>query len=769
MSPAEFPEAGDHRHAPTNGHHEVSAPADRSDPALEPTGELLPQSAENFISWLQETGLSSRLAVSEGDSSVDEAAQSAIESRYGHRPSLAHALVESFQADVQAGRVTTLPVDDTIVGIKELGRGGMGTVYASVLDDADAMQAHTAEFVRSLAGSRSLPDTTLDALQSQVNENIAAIAGTTRLVATKLIQGKPTVDRSMREFWKQLRHQAAIPVPRVLGGSIQAEQAVFHMEHLAGYTLSSLLKVHGLREAVPPRLAADVAALTSLGAYHIANAHLLHRDYKPENVFVLDDGSIRILDLGLAKSVTDESMQLTADGSMLGTANYMAPEVARGQQNVTPKADVFSLGVMYAELFSGRLPYLSKNAKVVETLLLRQHMSADDEAESIHVPTRSDDVREQRFAKAIEQFVGRMIHPDPEQRPDMDEVAHFFHENSRYGNLSFAEYANPHSFPLLRLPLPEAEEVTAGQSERDYPVDSAYRTPAAMWTSLQNSSVESADYDFLDQPQYGHAKEVLSERLSTRSKLALLVGGTALLTLPVVMYYSGERPQPKPTGKPKPGLVEPADTPVVPPAVAEKAPVPEEIVVQSPVSVDYVRSGENSAITSLESLRFAADDMEVKLVGNDLLFVRNDSGALTAFYCALTADQLTKIRTILQPDTTDLQPVQTHNPHELGAGFVTQDGHMLLQIPYVGETCLAPDGQVVWSGFMNRDRDQHISHLREFIAQYYPKAFANGFDAVADLPVALENDRLVNGSGDLDARRVSQIRWQHLLKTVAQK
>src|SRR5205807_6989436 len=92
-------------------------------------------------------------------------------------------------------------------------------------------------------------------------------------------------------------------------------------------------------------------------------AGIIHRDIKPENVIVRKDGYVKVLDFGLARLMRDtgvetESLDSTNPGRILGTARYMSPEQARGENAAAP-SDVFSLGLIFYEMATSRHPFPS--------------------------------------------------------------------------------------------------------------------------------------------------------------------------------------------------------------------------------------------------------------------------------------------------------------------------------------------------------------------------------------------------------------------------
>ena len=134
------------------------------------------------------------------------------------------------------------------------------------------------------------------------------------------------------------------------------------LEYVAGGSLAARLD----GSPRPPRAAAE---LIESVARAIGEAHrrgVVHRDLKPGNVLIAADGTPKIADFGLAKSL-DAQSHLTATESILGSPSYMAPEQAEGHAStVGPAADVYALGAMLYELLTGRPPF--RGVSVLQTL-----------------------------------------------------------------------------------------------------------------------------------------------------------------------------------------------------------------------------------------------------------------------------------------------------------------------------------------------------------------------------------------------------------------
>jgi len=180
-----------------------------------------------------------------------------------------------------------------------------------------------------------------------------------RFVALKFISAKQVDDSTAKRFFREARAASALNHPNIITihDIGEAETGRFiAMELVEGRTLRALA---GLSLEELYRTGAQVAK--ALGAAHAAG--IVHRDIKPQNIMVREDGYVKVLDFGLARMGPvgiDESetatTELTAAGTILGTLRYMSPEQARGESAAAP-ADIFSLGIVLYELATGRHPF----------------------------------------------------------------------------------------------------------------------------------------------------------------------------------------------------------------------------------------------------------------------------------------------------------------------------------------------------------------------------------------------------------------------------
>ena len=179
------------------------------------------------------------------------------------------------------------------------------------------------------------------------------------------------------------------------------------MELVRGQSGAEILRDEGSLD-VRDALSIVVQALRGLEYAH--RNGVVHRDVKPGNLLRGDDGVVKLADFGIAKAFSEES-SITQVGSVLGTAAYLAPEQAAGEQ-AGPAADLYGLGVVAYQLLSGRLPY---EAQSLTELALKQQRE---------LPPRLDELNPD-VSPQLAMAVDRALALDPRQRPaSADDLRH---------------------------------------------------------------------------------------------------------------------------------------------------------------------------------------------------------------------------------------------------------------------------------------------------------------------------------------------------------
>jgi eukaryotic-like serine/threonine-protein kinase len=175
-----------------------------------------------------------------------------------------------------------------------------------------------------------------------------------RRVAIKILDGRHANDAQFIErFRREAKNAAALNHPNIVSiyDRGNAEDTYYiAMEFLDGRTLKELIVGHG---AAPVRVAIEYARQI-LSALRFAHRHgIVHRDIKPHNVLVDGDGRVKVTDFGIARA---GASQMTETGSIVGTAQYLSPEQAKGGE-VDQRSDLYSLGVVLYELLTGKTPF----------------------------------------------------------------------------------------------------------------------------------------------------------------------------------------------------------------------------------------------------------------------------------------------------------------------------------------------------------------------------------------------------------------------------
>jgi eukaryotic-like serine/threonine-protein kinase len=203
-----------------------------------------------------------------------------------------------------------------------------------------------------------------------------------RQVAIKLMHREIAADADQLErFRREARAVAQLNHPHVVGvidageAPPPEEQTGFGepvampyivFEYVEGETLKDRIRRLG-RLPIPEAVAYAIEIARALQAAH--DRRIVHRDVKPQNVLIDEEGTAKVTDFGIARSLTEEG--LTADGRVLGTTDYVSPEQALGH-DVGPQSDLYSLGIVLYEMLTGDVPFHGENQVAVAMKHVRE-------------------------------------------------------------------------------------------------------------------------------------------------------------------------------------------------------------------------------------------------------------------------------------------------------------------------------------------------------------------------------------------------------------
>ena len=224
-----------------------------------------------------------------------------------------------------------------------------------------------------------------------------------RTVAVKILHRQYENDTEfIGRFQREAKAAARITHPNIVNvfdvGVAEGRHYIV-MEYVPGRTLKERIKEEG---PVPAVQALEIARqiASALAQAHANN--LVHCDIKPHNILVMPDGNVKVADFGIARAVTESTM--TYNDNIMGSVHYFSPEQARGTI-ITPKSDVYSLGVVLYEMLTGRIPFDGNTA----VSIARKHLEEEPQPIRSIVPN---------IPPVVEALVTRMMAKEPALRPD---------------------------------------------------------------------------------------------------------------------------------------------------------------------------------------------------------------------------------------------------------------------------------------------------------------------------------------------------------------
>ena len=193
-----------------------------------------------------------------------------------------------------------------------------------------------------------------------------------RDVAIKVLRGDLSDDEKfVRRFRREAQNASLLNHPNIVQiYDVGEDDGNFYivMEYIKGQTLKQLIKKRG---KLTPAETVDIISQLTDGLAHAHDSYIIHRDIKPQNIMILEDGMVKITDFGIAMALN--ASDLTQTNSVMGSVHYLPPEQASGKGS-TIKSDIYSLGILMYEMLAGTMPFKGETAVEIAMKHLKNPM-----------------------------------------------------------------------------------------------------------------------------------------------------------------------------------------------------------------------------------------------------------------------------------------------------------------------------------------------------------------------------------------------------------
>ena len=427
---------------------------------------------------------------------------------------------------------------------KMLGHGGMGAVYLvrhNVLDTLFAIKV-------------------LSPAAVQMNGNF--------------------VDRFIREgkLACKIRHPNLIAVHDA-GRNPEHDLYYIVMDYVSGGSVRDLLNKESRLDPEPALKIIIQVASALCAAY---DNHLVHRDIKPDNIMFASDGTVKLADLGLAKSIDDHDSSLTVTAAVFGTPAYMSPEQALDSGKVDIRADIYSLGIVFYEILAGQRPYNGGSSMAVLAQVLAETDVPDIRKIRPRIPAELAELISAMTAKKL----AKRIQTPAEllRRLENIRIPADWNESAVQPAQRSDLAADSPDDPMVTVPTipPSQFQTTASAGRQEKTLAARRGAPAAPADPAAEDAPGHSKSDIMASAPRSFAKKLCGQK-----KILLLIGGSLLAVLILAVLFwltaawkSGQSDLPSPangsnrivpanTVRPEPAVRVSGNTAMQP---AEKAP-----------------------------------------------------------------------------------------------------------------------------------------------------------------------------------------------------
>ena len=319
-----------------------------------------------------------------------------------------------------------------------------------------------------------------------------------RNVAVKILRGDLATDEKfVRRFQREAMNASSLTHPNIVEmydvGEDNGNYFIV-MEYVDGKTLKSLIKKRG-KLTLPEVIDIMLQLTSAIACAH--DSYIIHRDIKPQNVMILDDGRVKITDFGIA--IASNATELTQTNSVMGSVHYLPPEQANGK-GATIKSDIYSLGILMYELLVGRVPFKGENAVEIALKQLK---------EPIPSVCKEDD----SIPQSIENIILKACAKNPKNRYDS--------VREMYADIKSAL---------------DEDRANERRLVYKYPEDDIEETKTLVDLPVQKTRKEKTELDMIEEREEEKENKKLNKViviLSIVVALALVVIGTILFIVPM--------------------------------------------------------------------------------------------------------------------------------------------------------------------------------------------------------------------------------------------